>query len=472
MVFSSLFFIFVFLPVTLLIYYCVPFSLKNGVLLLCSLVFYAWGEPVYVLLMMLNILFNYVMGLDIQLSLDSRSRVRAKLSLFAALAVNLGLLGFFKYYVFFVTNINAVFHTHIPCRDLGLPIGISFYTFQVLSYIIDIYKGKIRAQKNPVTLGAYVTMFPQLIAGPIVQYADVEKQLNSRQINLERFGQGMIIFIVGLAKKVLLANSMGAVFDTLSSMDTGSMAVLGGWLICISYTFQIYFDFSGYSDMAIGLGKMLGFDFKPNFNYPYTAKNASEFWRRWHISLSGWFRDYVYFPLGGSYTDTKRHIRNIMVVWMLTGLWHGAAWNFVIWGLYYGLILLFEKYFFLDFCERKHVPGIVMHGYTMLVVMIGWVIFSSESMVQCVHVLGVMFGFSSHPLADTVSMYYLTSNLILAGIMCCACTPAVKNFINRMEETYGSAVQRVMGAVYILLFIACIAYLVNETYNPFLYFRF
>ncbi|MCI8285308.1 MAG: MBOAT family protein [Firmicutes bacterium] len=469
MVFSSLFFIFVFLPLTLIIYYIAPFRYKNAALLLCSLIFYAWGEPVYVILMILNILFNYIMGLDIEL--NKMNRKRAKILLIFAVIINLSLLGFFKYYGFIISNINHIFSVDIPYKELGLPIGISFYTFQVLSYIIDVYKDKIKAQKNIITLGVYVTMFPQLIAGPIVQYSDIEFQLAQRRISAEKFGSGMKQFIIGLSKKVLFANNIGSVFDTLSAMNTDDMSVLTGWILCAAFTFQIYFDFSGYSDMALGLGRMLGFDFMPNFNYPYISQSASEFWRRWHISLGSWFRDYVYIPLGGNMVSTTKHIRNLMVVWMLTGFWHGASWNFVIWGLYYGIILTLEKYLILKRFEDR-APAALMHIYTMIIVMIGWVIFASSDMSQCFSILSVMFGFVSHPFADTIAMYYLTSNLILIGIMVCASTPIISRATEFFSERLPKTADRVMPVIYASMLIMCIAYLVNETYNPFLYFRF
>lgn len=473
MVFSSLMFIVAFLPLTLALYYIVPFRAKNVVLLLCSLVFYAWGEPVYVVLMILNIAFNYVAGLDISINADNLKR--KKTALILCMVFDLSLLGFFKYAGFLVDNINSLFGCDIPFRSVGLPVGISFYTFQVMSYIIDVYKGEIKAQKNPLTLGVYVTMFPQLIAGPIVQYSDVEKQLAQRIISRELFSAGMSRFIVGLAKKVLLANSAGSLFDTLSALETGDMSMLTGWLLAAAYTFQIYFDFSGYSDMAIGLGKMLGFDFKENFNYPYMSKSASDFWRRWHISLSTWFRDYVYIPLGGSYVDRRRHIRNIMVVWMLTGLWHGASWTFVVWGLYYGILLIFEKYFLLKVISEDSggIKGAFLHVYTIIVFMVGWVIFSSSDMHSAFKVISVMFGFGASSLADGTGMYYLQTNALLGAIMICGSTSYVRNFANRFMLVMKEQVSyRISAAVMTILLLVSVAYLVNETYNPFLYFRF
>ena len=473
MVFSSLIFIFAFLPVTLALYYLVPFKAKNVVLLLCSLVFYAWGEPVYVVLMILNIAFNYVAGLDISMNADNLKRKRAALIL--CMVFDLGLLGFFKYAGFVVDNINVLFGCDIPFRAVGLPVGISFYTFQVMSYIIDVYKGEIKAQKNPLTLGVYVTMFPQLIAGPIVQYSDVEKQLAQRVISRELFSSGVSRFIVGLSKKVILANSAGSLFDTLSALETGDMSVLTGWLLAASYTFQIYFDFSGYSDMAIGLGKMLGFEFKENFNYPYMSKSASEFWRRWHISLSSWFRDYVYIPLGGSYVEKKKHIRNIMVVWMLTGLWHGASWTFIIWGLYYGVLLIFEKYFLLKIVseDSRGIKGALLHVYTIVVFVVGWVIFSSPNMHAAGKIISVMFGFGASSFIDGTGMYYLQANALLGAIMILGSTSYVKSFAQRFMLVFKDPVAyRAAACVMTAFLLISVAYLVNETYNPFLYFRF
>lgn len=472
MVFSSLIFIFVFLPLTLALYYLVPFKAKNVALLLCSLVFYAWGEPVYVFLMILNIAFNYVIGLD--MSLNENDPKRKRVGLIMCIVFDLALLGFFKYAGFVTDNINSLFGINIPFRSVGLPVGISFYTFQVMSYIIDVYNGKIKAQKDPLTLGVYVTMFPQLIAGPIVQYSDVERQLAQRVISRERFSEGSRIFIVGMAKKVLLANSAGSLFNTLSALDHSDMSVLTGWLLAAAYTFQIYFDFSGYSDMAIGLGKMLGFDFKENFNYPYMSKSASDFWRRWHISLSSWFRDYVYIPLGGSYVDKWKHIRNLMIVWMLTGLWHGASWTFVIWGLYYGVMLIFEKYFLLKKVDESAggVKGVLLHIYTMIVVMVGWVIFASPDMSSAWHIISVMFGFGADSLIDGTGMYYLAANAVLGIIMIIGSTSCVKNTACHFANIFDKHSYKVETAVFTLMLLISVAYLVNETYNPFLYFRF
>ena len=343
MIFSSIFFLFVFLPITLLLYFLVPWKLKNAVLLIVSLIFYAWGEPVYVFLMLFSIVFNYISGIEIHKYREDDNQKFLRFSFWFTVAVNLAILGFFKYYGFLLDNINAILPVDIPYRELALPVGISFYTFQTLSYIIDVYKGEVPVQKNFINFGTYVTMFPQLIAGPIVRYADIDAQLVQRQLSLYKFGQGVAWFLRGLGKKVLLANNIGMTFDAIVAIAPDQRSVLTAWIGCLAYAMQIYFDFSGYSDMAVGLGKMFGFEFVRNFNYPYISKSITDFWRRWHISLSTWFREYVYIPLGGNRVSRLKHVRNILVVWMLTGFWHGAAWNFMFWGLYYGLLLLREK---------------------------------------------------------------------------------------------------------------------------------
>ncbi len=468
MVFSSIIFIFAFLPITLLLYYIAPEILKNPVLLLFSLIFYAWGEPIYVVLMIFSILFNYVMGLDI----EERRKIgkdAAKRSLVFTVVIDIGLLGFFKYYGFFTENLNRILPFDLPEIDVTLPVGISFYTFQTLSYVIDVYRGETQAQRNLIAFGTYVTMFPQLIAGPIVKYKDIDDQLENRKISWDETGEGAAQFVRGLTKKVVFANSIGAVFSTLTAQGISEMSVLSAWLACVAYTFQIYFDFSGYSDMAIGLGKMLGFRFLPNFDHPYVSTSITEFWRRWHISLGTWFREYIYIPLGGSYVSPLKHIRNMFVVWLFTGMWHGAAWNFVFWGLYYGVLLTLEKYFILKFLEKM--PKFIQHIYTMLIVMIGWVFFSSPSLGTACSLIGIMFGAGDHPLADSTGLYYLTSNLLLIGVMVLASTPVLHSALNRVIEMSGRP--RIVASVcYVLLFVLCVAFLVNETYNPFLYFRF
>ena len=468
MLFSSIVFLFTFLPAVMILYYLLPVRFRNVILLLASLVFYAWGEPVYLFLMLLSILFNYFSGLDIARSLQDKRA--AKRSLVFNLIINLAVLGFFKYEGFVLDTLNGILPVHISYHALPLPIGISFYTFQILSYIIDVYRGNVKVQTNLLNFALYVTMFPQLIAGPIVQYADVDEQLASREVSWTKFGEGSMYFIRGLAKKVLLANTSGMIFTEVSGLAKGNVAVMTAWLGAFAYMFQIYFDFSGYSDMAIGLGKMFGFEFNMNFNYPYVSKSITEFWRRWHISLSSWFRDYVYIPLGGNRVSKIKHIRNLLIVWFLTGLWHGAAWNFVAWGLYYGVILIIEKYVLSPVLDR--LPDVVRHIYSIVLVVIGWVLFFSSSFGQAADYIRVMFGAGAHGFADRESMYLLTSNLILWLILIFGSTPLVHFRYEHMLRSKKWNTTIINSVVYAALFIVCIAYLVTETYNPFLYFRF
>lgn len=468
MLFSSIVFLFSFLPAVMILYYLLPVRFRNVILLLASLVFYAWGEPVYLFLMLLSILFNYFSGLDIARNLQDKRA--AKRSLVFNLIINLAVLGFFKYEGFVLDTLNGILPVHIPYHALPLPIGISFYTFQILSYIIDVYRGNVKVQTNLPNFALYVTMFPQLIAGPIVQYADVDEQLASREVSWTKFGEGSMYFIRGLAKKVLLANTSGMIFTEVSGLAKDNIAVMTAWLGAFAYMFQIYFDFSGYSDMAIGLGKMFGFEFNMNFNYPYVSKSITEFWRRWHISLSSWFRDYVYIPLGGNRVSKIKHIRNLLIVWFLTGLWHGAAWNFVAWGLYYGVILIIEKYLLSQVLDR--LPDVVRHIYSIVLVVIGWVLFFSSSFGQAADYIRVMFGAGAHGFADRESMYLLTSNLILWLILIFGSTPLVHFRYEHMLRSKKWNTTIINSVVYAALFIVCIAYLVTETYNPFLYFRF
>lgn len=459
MVFSSLNFLFIFLPTVLILYFlCPKTSVRNAVLLFASILFYAWGEPVYVILMLFSILINYVLGLDISRS-DGRRR---KVQFVTAVGVNLFILGFFKYYAFFADGWNALTGWNLPIRRLALPVGISFYTFQILSYIIDVYKGKVGVQKNIMRFALYVTMFPQLIAGPIVRYEDIEKQLAVRTVSFCRFAKGCETFIFGLSKKVLLANNLGALAAMVQTADTRS--ALGAWLGLIAYTLQIYFDFSGYSDMAVGLGHMLGFSFMQNFNYPYLSGTVTEFWRRWHISLGTWFREYVYIPLGGNRVRPIRHVINILAVWTLTGLWHGAGWNFVLWGLYYGVLLLIEKYFLRHLPEK--LPMFFRRIYTLFAVMIGWVLFSMTDLTAMSGYFLDLFGRSGA--ADGTAIYQLVSYgvLILAGCICAG--PWMWHWFRR--RTHDLPV--LSAAITVLLLMVCTAYLVYSSYNPFLYFQF
>lgn len=468
MVFSSIVFLFTFLPITLILYYISPRKMKNIVLLLISLIFYAWGEPVYVFLMMFTTVFDYLIGLLI--NKYRRNKIKSKRIFIFAVLVNLGILGFFKYYGFVIENINSVFSLNIGYNQLPLPIGISFYTFQTLSYVIDVYLDKVKVQKSLISFGLYVTMFPQLVAGPIVRYTDIDYQLKHRTHSMNKFGEGVDRFIQGLSKKVLLANNIGMIFTSIQQYDASEISVLTAWLAITAYTLQLYFDFSGYSDMAIGLGKMLGFDFIENFNYPYISKSVTEFWRRWHISLGSWFREYVYIPLGGNRCSTIFQLRNLCIVWFLTGLWHGADWNFILWGLYYGLILIIEKFLLKDILERM--PSFIQHIYTMVLVMIGWTFFGIESIQKSLEYIKVMFFLNGNKIIDSTFIYYLHTNLILLIILILCSTPIVnKVFKKIIQNGRMEGVTLAVTVQFVLLFLS-IAYLVNETYNPFLYFRF
>ena len=464
MVFSSLTFLFAYLPIVLAVYYLVPMRWRNLVLLLVSLFFYGWGEPVYVLVMIFSILMNWIFGNFISRYRDS-DRKKAKHFLVGCIVVNLALLGFFKYWDFFASNLNHL-GLSLPILRLSLPIGISFYTFQTMSYPIDLYRKQTDPQKSLVSFGAYVCMFPQLIAGPIVRYVDVAKQLDHRTLSRQSFYDGTRRFIVGLCKKVLLANNAGQVFETISHLPVCERSVLTAWLGIILYAFQIYFDFSGYSDMAIGLGKMLGFDFPENFNYPYISDSITEFWRRWHMTLSFWFRDYVYIPLGGNRHGLKRQLINIMIVWLLTGFWHGASWNFVLWGVYYGVILIMEKLFLLKWLKKS--PGWVRHVYTIFVFLIGWVLFAFTDLNAIGGYLSSLF-FASGVLADGRAWFYLRDNMVLLIVSTIACTPSAKTGWNILNTEKGEVLVPVLTVAGLAV---CTAFIVDASYNPFLYFRF
>ena len=464
MVFSSILFLFTFLPITLFLYYILPKSFKNIILLASSLLFYAWGEPIYILLMLLTIVFDYVMALQIHRYKDTKKI--SKSILIFTVGINILTLGFFKYYGFFIENINILFNLDISHSNIPLPIGISFYTFQILSYVIDVYLKKVEVQKNLVSFALYVTMFPQLVAGPIVRYSSIDYQLSNREETVDLFGEGVERFIIGLGKKVLLANNIGLLWTTISSSDISQISVLTSWIGIIAYTKQIYFDFSGYSDMAIGLGKMFGFDFDENFNYPYISKSITEFWRRWHISLGSWFREYIYIPIGGNRCSLLKQFRNIFVVWMLTGLWHGASWNFVVWGIYYGMILFIEKIFLMNKLEK--LPNYIRHMYTMTIVIVGWVFFSIESLTTAMDYLKVMFFISGNSIIDKTSLYFLSTNLVLLIVLMIASTPLLNKLFIKIKKSNIYVPAIING---IMLFLA-LSYLVTETYNPFLYFRF
>ncbi len=474
MVFSSLLFLFYFLAAVLLVYFLLPKKLKNAWLLISSLFFYAWGEPVYVVIMILVIVADYVLGLLIEKRKDEGRIRAARVTLIVGIVLNLATLGFFKYANFLIGNLNAIPGVSIPLLDLALPIGISFYTFQSMSYVIDVYRGDVRAQRNIISFGTYVALFPQLIAGPIVQYKTIDQQLNNRTESFDLFGDGVRRFITGLGKKVLLANTIGVIWSQVSAMDTAEVPVLTAWIGILAYTFQIYFDFSGYSDMAIGLGKMFGFHFLENFNYPYMSKSITEFWRRWHISLSTWFRDYVYIPLGGNRRGLPIQIRNILVVWLLTGIWHGASWNFVAWGLFFGVLLMVEKLFLLKWLERA--PGIVGRIYTMLMVILSWALFAFDSLSAGFSFIGAMFGAHGAGLFDTRSLYLLVTNGLLLLIGAIGCTDWPKRLVAKLENgalaKHSAISTACAGVVLLAISVLSVAYLVDASYNPFLYFRF
>ena len=471
MVFSSLEFLLFYLSVTLLIYFAVPLRARNIVLLAVSLFFYGWGEPLYVFLMIFTIVVDYIFGLIVERKRERGSPKGAKTALVAAVVINLAILGFFKYYNFFVTNLRLIpgLEWLSPLENLELPIGISFYTFQALSYVIDVYRMDTAAQKNIASFGAYVTLYPQLIAGPIVRYKDVDDQLTSREHSIPLFAEGTRTFIAGLSKKVLLANTAGMLWEYFRAVPMDERTVLGSWMGMIFFTFQIYFDFSGYSDMAIGLGKMIGFRFMENFNYPYISKSITEFWRRWHISLGVWFRDYVYIPLGGNRCSKLKQIRNIFIVWFLTGFWHGASWNFIIWGLYYFALLMIEKLFLLKKLEKA--PAFVSHIYTLFFVVFGWLLFVFEDLSAGAVYLGNMFGVGTDTFASGLDIYNLVRNIAFLAVLVLASTPLPKKIYAHLVER-SRAVRIVMSVVGILAVILSLAYLVNSSYNPFLYYKF
>ncbi len=463
MVFSSITFLFYFLPIVLAIYYIVPNRIKNIVLLVASFMFYAYGEPTYVILMTFSIVLTYVFGIFIN---KYRKTEYSKIFLIIAIICSVGLLVYFKYTNFIIKNINLWLKHKIDFIYVVLPIGISFYTFQMMSYLIDVYRGEANVQKNILKLATYVSLFPQLIAGPIVRYTTIEKQLENRTHTFQKFALGVRRFIIGLGKKVLIANSLGKLTNIF--LHGNEMSILYYWLYAISNMLQIYFDFSGYSDMAIGLGRMFGFEFLENFNYPYIAKSITDFWRRWHISLSSWFRDYVYIPLGGNRTSKIKWIRNIVIVWLLTGLWHGAEWNFVIWGVYFGILLIIEKLFLSKWLEK--LPGVFSHIYLLILVMISFIVFNGESNSQIVKNIGGLIGYGSIPFASAESVYYFKSYFVIIVIAVVGATPLCCKFASseKLKKIFN-----IGEPVFLfILMIICTAYIVDGSFNPFLYFRF
>lgn len=471
MVFSSLLFLLRFLPLTLLVYYAAPRKFRNLVLFISSLVFYAWGEPVYVVLILFSALADYTAGRAAAYFKGRGKRKCAGCAAAASVFVNLALLGFFKYAGFFLQIIHAVTSLEVPVFDTALPVGISFYTFQTMSYTIDVYRGDAKVQKNFITFGAYVALFPQLTAGPIIRYKTVAQQLDYRTETVDLFYKGIIRFTTGLGKKVLLANQIGMVWDEIAGMRTDSLASATAWLGILAFTLQIYFDFSGYSDMAIGLGAMFGFSFPENFDYPYESKSITEFWRRWHISLGTWFREYVYIPLGGNRRGAFRQMINLAVVWLLTGLWHGAYWNYVVWGAYYGVLAVLEKMFLGRALER--LPVWCRHFYTMLFAAIGWSLFSWQDMQDGMGYMQALFFQAEAGLANRQTAYLALSNAGLFITAAIGSTSLVKKFVLGGCLPEGTGRRCAAGLFFVMaVFAACLAMLVNSSYNPFLYFRF
>ena len=457
MIFSSLLFLFIFLPVFLLIYYLVPFKFKNFILLVFSLLFYSWGEPIYITLLIFSSIVDYFNG--ILITKYEGNRKKQRIFLILSIIVNLSLLGVFKYSNFIVNNLNLL-GLNIDIPNIALPLGISFFTFQTMSYSMDVYMGTVKCEKNFLNFMTYVSMFPQLVAGPIVRYDDVGKELHKREINFDGFCKGMFKFLTGLFKKVLIANNVGLLFSMISSNP--NISLVSAWLGIIAYALQIYFDFSGYSDMAVGLGKMLGFNYPENFNYPYIATSITSFWRRWHMTLSTWFKDYVYFPLGGSRCSKIKNIRNLLIVWMLTGVWHGANWNFVIWGLYFGIILILEKTILKKFLSK--IPAFFKHVYAIILILIGWLIFAFDNMTNLINYSGKMF-FNSN-IVGREFLFYLRNYFVFIIFGIILSTPIVKKIkLNKFWKI-------TLIIIYLLLFIICISLLVSDSYNPFLYFRF
>ena len=463
MIFSSIPFLFFFFPLFILLYFTLPFKYKNHILLLFSLIFYAWGEPIYILLMIFSSIVDFINGKNIEKHKDDNKK--KKIYLIISIIINISLLGFFKYADFFIKVINNILNLDIPLLNLGLPIGISFFTFQTMSYSIDVYRGDVKAEKDFLTFMTYVCMFPQLIAGPIVRYETVSSELHKRDINFKKFADGFTRFLRGLFKKVLIANNIGLLFTLITSSEVNDISIMTGVLAIVSYAFQIYFDFSGYSDMAIGMGNMCGFTFLENFNYPYISKSITEFWRRWHISLSSWFKDYVYIPLGGSRVNILKNIRNILIVWILTGFWHGASWNFIFWGLYYGILLLLEKFVLKKYIDK--LPDFVKHIYTIVLVFIGWMIFAFDDSKYLFEFIKAL---TSNKFVDSAFLYYFKNYFLILVIATLFSLPVYPKVKEKMNNTIFTSLLSI--SIYVILFIITLSYLVSDTYNPFLYFRF
>ena len=464
MVFSSLTFLLWFLPCVLLVHFLVPKKAKNAILFAFSLLFYAWGEPIYVGLMIFSTVLDYCCGRAVE---KFRGTLKAKIGLLVSVIVNLSLLCLFKYADFLLGTVNGIFGCNIPLLNLPLPIGISFYTFQTMSYTIDVYRGDAKVQNNIISFGAYVSLFPQLIAGPIVRYQTIADQIDERTHSFDKFGEGVKRFVCGLGKKVLLANNIGLLWNTISG--SSELSVVSAWLGIVAFAFQIYFDFSGYSDMAIGLGKMFGFAFLENFDHPYCSKSVTEFWRRWHISMGTWFRDYVYIPLGGNRKGLAIQLRNIAIVWLLTGFWHGASWNYVLWGVYFGLLLILEKFFLMD--KLKKIPAFIGHIYALLCVAVGWVLFACEDIGKGWAFFKVLLGGATF--CNSATLYQLLSYLPLLLLCAVAATPLGTKLYHKWNGKCSTGLMATADVTGIVAVAGLsVAYLISGSYNPFLYFRF
>ena len=462
MVFTSISFIYYFLPLLLICYFVVPKKFRNIILLMFSVLFYFYGEPKYILLMLIEVLISYVVGLLID-------KYKSKNILIIGIFIHVLLFGIFKYFNFVIINVNNLFNSNLNLLNVVLPIGISFYTFQIISYEIDVYNKKVNVQSNILKYFLYVFLFPQLIAGPIVRYQDVNKTIDNRNVTFEMFANGLRRFVIGLSKKVIIANNLGELCNIY--LNLGDKSVLFTWIFAISYMLQIYFDFSGYSDIAIGLGKMLGFSFPENFNYPYMAKSITDFWRRWHMTLSSWFRDYVYIPLGGNKKGVLKQIRNILIVWSLTGLWHGASWNFIVWGLYFGILLILEKFILKKYFSN--VPKFIKGIYTLFLVMISFVIFQGDNLSNAFNIIKGLFGLNGELFINNVTLYYLKGYVLFIVLGVIGSTNYVKNLVIKISNGKGKKIINIFDPIYLLILLIIVTmYLIDSSYNPFLYFRF
>ena len=466
MVFSSVVFLYIFLPIMLLVYFIVPKKFKNAVMILASLIFFAWGEIRYIFIMLLLAVMDFWCGKNIDKFYDDKKKKRVYLLI--DVCVNLLILFFFKYADFIITNINSVTHFNIPLLNIPLPIGVSFNTFQSLSYIIDVYRGTVKCEKSFYNYLTYTTLFPQIIAGPIVRYETVDEELETKNISLDNFSKGMRRFIIGLGKKVLIANNIGMLWNILETGNYSELSMLLSWIGICAFALQIYFDFSGYSDMAIGLAWIFGMDFDENFNYPYISKSITEFWRRWHMTLGSWFKDYIYIPLGGNRKGLLKQIRNILIVWFLTGAWHGASWNFILWGLYFGIVLIIEKMFLLKVLEK--LPKIFRHIYSILLILVSWVIFAFEDLSKVFEYIKAMF--ANNVIYNNEALYYLKNYLFIIAIGILCSLPIWKKLKEKIDKKENRWLDILTSFGYLAIFLLSTASLVTDSFNPFLYFRF